>query len=85
MPDTLTLRIDLMGVRPPVTRTFKEVSSDSTLFELHFIIQAVMGWTNSHLYRFDVGGSYPVKPPRRYVPKADGQRTVADDRLVYGR
>lgn len=30
-----------------------------------------------------MGGSYPVKPPRRYVPKTDGQRTVADERLVY--
>lgn len=82
MPDTLTLRIDLLYVRPPVTRTFM-VSSDISMYELHFIIQTVMGWSNEHLYRFDVGGSYPVKPPRRYIPKADGQRSIADERLVF--
>jgi hypothetical protein len=37
-----------------VTRTFK-VSAKTTLYELHHIIQVVMGWTNSHLYPFNVG------------------------------
>jgi hypothetical protein len=25
------------------------------MYELHHIIQAVMGWTNSHLYQFNMG------------------------------
>jgi hypothetical protein len=25
------------------------------MYELHHIIQVVMGWTNSHLYQFNVG------------------------------
>lgn len=54
MPDTLTLRIELMHVKPKVIRTFK-VSSNSSMYELHFIVQRVMGWNDSHLHRFEVG------------------------------
>ena len=54
MPDTITLCINLLRIKPLITRTFK-VSSDSSMCELHFIIQEVMGWNNSHLYRFEVG------------------------------
>jgi hypothetical protein len=52
---TLTFRIHLIGTEPLVTRTFK-VSAKTTMYELHHIIQVVMGWTNSHLYQFNVEG-----------------------------
>src|SRR5262249_4948178 len=48
------LRITLLGVRPPIWRRV-EVPSDSTLSELHDIVQAAMGWYNSHLHDFRVG------------------------------
>ena len=51
---TLSFRIHLFGTEPLVTRTFK-VSAKTTMYELHHIIQVVMGWTNSHLYQFNVG------------------------------
>lgn len=51
---TLTFRIHLIGTEPLVNRTFK-VSAKTTMYELHHIIQVVMGWTNSHLYQFNVG------------------------------
>jgi len=51
---TLTFRIHLIGTESLVTRTFK-VSAQTTMYELHHIIQVVMGWTNSHLYQFNVG------------------------------
>ena len=50
----LTFRIHLVGTEPLVTRTFK-VSAKTTMYELHHIIQLVMGWTNSHFYQFNVG------------------------------
>ena len=50
----LTFRIHLIGTEHLVTRTFK-VSARTTMYELHHIIQVVMGWTNSHLYQFNVG------------------------------
>lgn len=33
-----------------------KVSSDSTIADLHYIIQIVMGWTDSHLHRFVIYG-----------------------------
>lgn len=51
---TLTFHLHLIGTEPLVTRTFK-VSAKTTMYELHHIIQVVMGWTNSHLYQFNVG------------------------------
>ena len=51
---TLTFQIKLMGTEPLVTRTFK-VSSESSMYVLHHIIQVVMGWNNYHLNQFEVG------------------------------
>ena len=49
-----TFHIKLIGTEPLVTRTFK-VSSESSMYVLHHIIQVVMGWNNYHLYQFEVG------------------------------
>jgi len=51
---TLTFHLQLIDTEPLVSRTFK-VSAKTTMYELHHIIQVVMGWTNSHLYQFNVG------------------------------
>ena len=51
---TFTFFIKLIGTDPLVTRTFK-VSSESSMYVLHHIIQVVMGWKNYHLYQFEVG------------------------------
>lgn len=47
------LRLDLHGAKPPVWRRL-ELPGDLTLPRLHDVIQAAMGWTNSHLHRFRV-------------------------------
>lgn len=48
------LRIDLRRTKPPVWRRI-EVPGDITLPRLHDVIQAAMGWTDSHLHRFRTG------------------------------
>ena len=50
--NVLHLRISLNGSKPPIWRRVA-VFSDIALAELHEIIQIAMGWTNSHLHRFD--------------------------------
>lgn len=45
------LKIQLMGIRPPIWRRFHVLDSTS-LDEFHIICQIVMGWTNSHLHQF---------------------------------
>lgn len=49
------LKITLKDFRPPIWRRV-QVNSDITLGKLHQIIQAAMGWTNSHLHGFSIGG-----------------------------
>jgi Plasmid pRiA4b ORF-3-like protein len=49
------LKVTLTGIRPPIWRRL-QVSSSINLRRLHDVIQAAMGWTQSHLYRFEVGG-----------------------------
>ena len=49
------LKVVLKEIKPPIWREV-EVSGDMTLHQLHQGLQVVMGWTNSHLYLFDVDG-----------------------------
>lgn len=48
------LHITLDGVEPSVTRTL-QVPVNLRLDRLHLVIQAAMGWENSHLYAFLAG------------------------------
>jgi len=48
------VRLDLHGAKPPVWRRL-ELPGDLTLPRLHDVIQAAMGWTDSHLHRFRTG------------------------------
>ena len=43
------LRVTLAGTEPPVWRSVL-VSGNMTIKKLHLVIQAAMGWTNSHLH-----------------------------------
>jgi Plasmid pRiA4b ORF-3-like protein len=54
---TYRVRVDLSGTRPPVWRRL-ELSSGLFLDELHDVIQAAFGWTDSHLHRFGSGPAY---------------------------
>lgn len=49
------LRIVLSGIKPPIWRTI-QAENNTTLPELHHIIQAVMGWQNCHLHSFLIRG-----------------------------
>src|SRR5262245_23227896 len=54
---TLRVRIDLVGTDPPVWRRL-ELASDLFLDDMHEIIQAAFGWTDSHLHGFGCGPTY---------------------------
>lgn len=51
----LSLRIDIVGAKPPIWRRLL-VPANKSFAELHQIIQTTFGWENEHLYDFNVNG-----------------------------
>ena len=49
------IRVALDDIEPPVWRRLV-VPLGTTLAELHYIIQAAMGWIDSHMHEFEIGG-----------------------------
>jgi hypothetical protein len=52
----LPLLIVLRDVEPVVSRRV-EIPGEASLAELHEVLQAAMGWSNSHLHEFDIDGA----------------------------
>ncbi|MBI5446542.1 MAG: plasmid pRiA4b ORF-3 family protein [Deltaproteobacteria bacterium] len=48
------LKVTLKGSKPPIWRRF-QVAADTTLGDLHPILQRIMGWDDSHLHHFRLG------------------------------
>lgn len=59
------LKITLQGSKPPIWRRI-QVANNTTLEELHMIIQVVMGWSNYHLHQFVIGDVYYGVPESDY-------------------
>jgi hypothetical protein len=47
--------VTLKGTKPPIWRRI-QVPGSIALSDLHGVIQVAMGWTNSHLHEFAIGG-----------------------------
>jgi len=56
-PLVYELKITLTGIDPPIWRLI-QVPSTLLLCCLHDALQAVMGWTDSHLHQFEKDGRY---------------------------
>ena len=55
------IKITLKYSKPPIWRRVL-ISSETTLPKLHDIIQAAMGWDNSHLHAFNIHGEHYSAP-----------------------
>lgn len=51
------IKVTLQGIRPPIWRRIL-VTDETTLANLHDILQIVMGWQNSHLHQFVIHEEY---------------------------
>ena len=56
-PDALIVRADvhIVDIDPVIRRTL-ELPMTLNLAQLHEVLQASFGWTDSHLHQFDIGG-----------------------------
>lgn len=56
------MRIDLRGIKPPIWRRIEV--PDCSLAELHYAVQAAMGWGNCHLHEFVINQDrYSIPDP----------------------
>ena len=74
-PRTYLLKVTLMETDPPIWRRLV-VPGDTTLAGLDRIIQAAMGWTNSHLHTFTAGGVLYAEPSPEWGVEVRDERRV---------
>ncbi len=48
-------KVHILGIEPKITRTLDLVMA-LNVAQLHEVLQAAFGWTDSHLHRFNIGG-----------------------------
>ncbi|HEU0090314.1 MAG TPA: plasmid pRiA4b ORF-3 family protein [Pseudonocardiaceae bacterium] len=82
-----TIKVSLRYLKPPIWRRL-QVPSDSTLAELHYVIQDAMGWEDAHLHQFEVDGTSFADPVHLLDDTMDESRSrlirlQPGDRFVY--
>ena len=61
-PDLLTVTVELLESEPRIWRRLT-LPGDLTLDAVHTLLQAAMGWSDSHLHRFSPGAGNGYEPP----------------------
>jgi len=74
------IKITLRRSKPPIWRRVL-VASDTTLSDLHRIIQNAMGWYNAHLHMFEIHGRQYSAPNPFYPGMAADLGTENADRV----
>jgi hypothetical protein len=59
------LYVFLLDIAPPIWRRI-ELSSETSLAQLHKVLQAAMGWQGYHLHEFEIGGQRYGVPDTDY-------------------
>jgi hypothetical protein len=80
---TYRVRIDLVGTKPPLWRRL-ELASDLYLDDVHDVVQAAFGWTDSHLHRFGSGAQYYDRETEYYLcpfEVSEGEIGVPEDKV----
>ncbi len=82
-PVVYQIKVTLKGSKPPIWRRM-QVTSATTLAQLHRILQRVMGWEGYHLYQFVVGGMEYGDPRMLEEREGEDARRVTLASLVRG-
>jgi hypothetical protein len=82
-PVVYQIKVSLKGSKPPIWRRI-QVTGETTLAQLHRILQRVMGWESYHLYQFVVGGIEYGDPGMLEEMEGEDARRVTLATLVRG-
>jgi len=74
------LKITLRDIKPPVWR--RVLVKDCTLTRLHDVIQTCMGWSDSHLHAFEIGGEQYGEPDPDGTMETEDARRVQLSQIV---
>jgi hypothetical protein len=79
-PDALIIRahVHIVDIEPPIARVL-ELPKSLNLAELHEVLQAAFGWTDSHLHEFIIGGLRYGAPETDDEPGASGRTFEATE------
>jgi len=75
---SIQLKVTLKYIQPPIWRRLV-VTDNCLLYDLHWILQAAMGWDNSHLHAFRIGAVEYVGPEST---EADPEAICDEDVLL---
>ena len=75
------LKVTLRDIEPPVWRRFL-VPADISLKRLHDALQAVMGWSDSHLHEFEAGGVLFGTSDKEFGVRRVSERTTKLDHVL---
>jgi hypothetical protein len=79
---THRVRVTLADTDPPLWRSL-DLASDLLLAELHDVLQAAFGWTDSHLHRFDAHEEYETEDGLPEDGRLDDLLADVGDSLLY--
>src|SRR5215471_7927962 len=82
-PIVYQIKVTLKGSKPPIWRRM-QVTSGTTLAQLHHILQCVIGWEGYHLYRFEVSGMEYGDPSMLEEMEGEDARKVTLEALAQG-
>jgi len=69
------MKVSIKGAKPSIWRRFR-VSGNITFYKLHRVLQEIMGWSNSHLYEFQLGEMLIGEPDPEYGREIRSARRV---------
>lgn len=75
------IKVTLVDIEPPIWRRI-EVPGDIRLGKLHRVLQIAMGWTDSHLHAYRIGGVAYGTPDPGFLDDIQNERNVRLDKVV---
>ncbi len=81
--DVYQLKVTLAHSKPPIWRRIL-VTSDTTLSELHQIIQDAMGWDDEHLHMFVIDDEYYSESDPSSMFESTNEKTVELSQVISG-